>query len=232
MNISGKPLKKLIRSKSGLKIVTANDEDKSPFVQQEPEWIPDCEVMFCTKCHMKFGFTRRRHHCRRCGLIFCSSCCNAKLQLPRMCFFDPVRICDLCTSVTNEENEFFKYQLRTLLIGSKFEYSTVDCSKSPKFSSICICKLSPDHRYLIFDEPEINPVSLNSILSLKLLKGSDEDICGIDVEHISEHREVFRLRNLGDPNELVSSTDWISSLLSAFVLFLKGKSEEDAYIVG
>lgn len=54
MNISGKPLKKLIRSKSGLKIVTANDEDKSPFVQQEPEWIPDCEVRIHSHSSMFF----------------------------------------------------------------------------------------------------------------------------------------------------------------------------------
>lgn len=36
--------KKLIRSKSGLKIVAANDDLRSPFVMCEPEWTPDKEV--------------------------------------------------------------------------------------------------------------------------------------------------------------------------------------------
>jgi hypothetical protein len=25
----------------------------------------------CSKCHAAFTFTKRRHHCRRCGLSFC-----------------------------------------------------------------------------------------------------------------------------------------------------------------
>ena len=34
------------------------------------------------KCSTKFSFRKRRHHCRTCGLIFCSTCCNQKLILP------------------------------------------------------------------------------------------------------------------------------------------------------
>jgi hypothetical protein len=36
--------KKLIKSKSGLRIVATNDEYKSPFLLCEPQWIPDSEV--------------------------------------------------------------------------------------------------------------------------------------------------------------------------------------------
>jgi len=36
--------KKLIKSKSGLRIVVTNDEYRSPFLLCEPQWIPDNEV--------------------------------------------------------------------------------------------------------------------------------------------------------------------------------------------
>ena len=36
--------KKLVRSKSGLRMVTVDDEEASPFLLLEPEWIPDNEV--------------------------------------------------------------------------------------------------------------------------------------------------------------------------------------------
>ena len=36
--------KRLIRSKSGLRIIPLNDSDRSPFELIEPAWIPDEEV--------------------------------------------------------------------------------------------------------------------------------------------------------------------------------------------
>ena len=36
--------KKLVRSKSGLKIVALDDNSKSPFLLPEPQWIPDNQV--------------------------------------------------------------------------------------------------------------------------------------------------------------------------------------------
>jgi hypothetical protein len=36
--------KKLIKSKSGLRIVVTNDDYRSPFLLCEPQWIPDSEV--------------------------------------------------------------------------------------------------------------------------------------------------------------------------------------------
>lgn len=36
--------KKLIKSKSGLRIVVTNDKFRSPFLLCEPQWTPDSEV--------------------------------------------------------------------------------------------------------------------------------------------------------------------------------------------
>uniref|UniRef100_T1HI92 Uncharacterized protein n=1 Tax=Rhodnius prolixus TaxID=13249 RepID=T1HI92_RHOPR len=53
-------IKKLIKSKSGLRIVTEKEEQRSPFIIQEPQWVPDKEATNCTNCSVKFGFTTRK----------------------------------------------------------------------------------------------------------------------------------------------------------------------------
>ena len=47
-------------------------------------WQPDETAECCAKCERKFTgwITSGKHHCRRCGRIFCSSCCNSFVTLP------------------------------------------------------------------------------------------------------------------------------------------------------
>jgi len=39
-------------------------------------WMPDEAASNCFKCQTKFWLGRRKHHCRKCGNIFCADCCN------------------------------------------------------------------------------------------------------------------------------------------------------------
>ena len=43
-------------------------------------WVPDEEATHCCSdvCKSQFGLINRKHHCRGCGKIFCSSCCTGK----------------------------------------------------------------------------------------------------------------------------------------------------------
>jgi len=61
-----------------------------------PLWIPDAESQACYKCDSPFTLTNRRHHCRHCGYIFCSTCTTKKLEIARLRFTEPVRVCDEC----------------------------------------------------------------------------------------------------------------------------------------
>lgn len=38
------------------------------------KWVPDHQVNNCTQCQDVFSFLNRKHHCRRCGGIFCGRC--------------------------------------------------------------------------------------------------------------------------------------------------------------
>lgn len=43
---------------------------------EEAVWEEDSKVKNCPTCNVKFTFFNRRHHCRKCGHIFCNKCSN------------------------------------------------------------------------------------------------------------------------------------------------------------
>ncbi|XP_068104143.1 zinc finger FYVE domain-containing protein 16 isoform X2 [Hyperolius riggenbachi] len=64
--------------------------------QRQPTWIPDSEAPNCMNCSIKFTFTKRRHHCRACGKVFCAVCCNQKCKLQYL--EKEARVCVICFS--------------------------------------------------------------------------------------------------------------------------------------
>lgn len=62
-----------------------------------PYWIPDSMTNQCMQCDSKFSLIKRRHHCRACGLLLCSSCCNEKFILPYL--GSEGRICKNCLEI-------------------------------------------------------------------------------------------------------------------------------------
>ncbi|KAK4304524.1 hypothetical protein Pmani_023517 [Petrolisthes manimaculis] len=152
---SSSPGKRLVRSKSGLRIIPISETDRSPFELREPEWIPDKQSPTCMDCKEKFDFLKRRHHCRRCGRICCASCCDTRLALPRMCFLDPVRVCSPCAQMTVKENVFFSKDLKTLVSGA------ILCLVDDTTSNLVLCRLTTDHHQLVVaGSSESLPVSI------------------------------------------------------------------------
>jgi len=58
-------------------------------------WVSDELVSFCKGCDSKFTIARRRHHCRRCGDIFCAKCSSSTKKLTDSSS-KAVRVCDIC----------------------------------------------------------------------------------------------------------------------------------------
>lgn len=83
-------------------LVTANEDSvpentcKEGLVlgQKQPTWVPDSEAPNCMNCQVKFTFTKRRHHCRACGKVFCGVCCNRKCKLQYL--EKEARVCVIC----------------------------------------------------------------------------------------------------------------------------------------
>jgi hypothetical protein len=45
-------------------------------------WADDNTVTRCTKCRGEFSYTVPKHHCRKCGLIFCGNCTGSRMIIP------------------------------------------------------------------------------------------------------------------------------------------------------
>ncbi|CAO3644217.1 unnamed protein product [Mucor fragilis] len=45
-------------------------------------WEMDRQAPECRRCHRRFNFLVRRHHCRRCGQIVCDKCSSNRIRLP------------------------------------------------------------------------------------------------------------------------------------------------------
>lgn len=78
-------------SESGLRILELKEEFL-PF--SEAQWQDDAEVDNCKACKVSFSVSRRKHHCRSCGMIFCNSCSDARVKLPSNP--KPARVCVSC----------------------------------------------------------------------------------------------------------------------------------------
>ncbi|VAI38963.1 unnamed protein product [Triticum turgidum subsp. durum] len=68
-------------------------------------WVLDASN--CQGCAAQFSLFTRKHHCQRCGGLFCSSCTQQRMVL-RGQGDSPVRICDPCKKL----EEAARYELR------------------------------------------------------------------------------------------------------------------------
>jgi len=76
------------------KLEADNLKESAIWVTRDAQWARDEEAMQCRLCEKEFNLSRRKHHCRNCGEIFCASCSDNKIDLPSSA--KPVRVCDSC----------------------------------------------------------------------------------------------------------------------------------------
>ncbi|XP_021489748.2 zinc finger FYVE domain-containing protein 16 isoform X1 [Meriones unguiculatus] len=96
----------------GSSFVTANKDSQPQNIckeglvlgQKQPTWVPDSEAPNCMNCQVKFTFTKRRHHCRACGKVFCGVCCNRKYKLQYL--EKEARVCVICYETINKAQAF------------------------------------------------------------------------------------------------------------------------------
>ncbi|XP_064107196.1 FYVE and coiled-coil domain-containing protein 1-like isoform X1 [Macrobrachium nipponense] len=63
-------------------------------------WMDNKSTQACMCCNVPFSLTRRRHHCRTCGRIFCTGCSDNWINTAASS--RRVRVCDDCFSIHAE----------------------------------------------------------------------------------------------------------------------------------
>ncbi|XP_027366285.1 PH, RCC1 and FYVE domains-containing protein 1-like [Abrus precatorius] len=62
------------------------------------KWVSGADQSFCSDCRQPFGFTRKRHNCYNCGLVYCHPCSSKKALKAALAPTPskPHRVCDAC----------------------------------------------------------------------------------------------------------------------------------------
>uniref|UniRef100_A0A8C0UWM0 Zinc finger FYVE domain-containing protein 26 n=1 Tax=Cyanistes caeruleus TaxID=156563 RepID=A0A8C0UWM0_CYACU len=144
------------------------------------EWIPDDTETICMVCKTeRFTMFNRRHHCRRCGRLVCSSCSTKKMEI-EPCRENLSRVCDQCYSYYNREN------MPGLPADSKTsnnEYSTV--VQIPKATDLeWIFSLNEEENEIVRSEFYYEQAPSSSLCIAILSLHSDSIVCGHQlIEH-------------------------------------------------
>ena len=83
--------------------------DSLPPLEFKVSTVPDALRPSCPHCQALFSVSKRRHHCRLCGDVFCDACSSHRVELPlEGAEFQrgPVRICDFCNEDVQGGNFF------------------------------------------------------------------------------------------------------------------------------
>lgn len=62
----------------------------------DSHWQRDSMALACMQCGYKFTTVYRRHHCRNCGHVLCSTCTSKRIPVLNLGYKKPVRVCDRC----------------------------------------------------------------------------------------------------------------------------------------
>lgn len=82
--------------------------DSMPALDFTVRKVADKYRLECPHCDSLFTLSKRRHHCRLCGDVFCDACSSHRVSLPLEGaeFEKPVRICDFCNKDVEQGNFF------------------------------------------------------------------------------------------------------------------------------
>ncbi|KAF4787873.1 zinc finger FYVE domain-containing protein 26 isoform X1 [Turdus rufiventris] len=162
--------------------------EKPPPKQQ---WIPDDTETICMVCKTeRFTMFNRRHHCRRCGRLVCSSCSTKKMEI-EACRENLSRVCDQCYSYYNRENmpglvqdtSTRKEDQDLVEEISNNEYSTV--VRIPKATDLeWIFSLNEEENEIVRSEFYYEQAPSSSLCIAILSLHSDSIVCGHQlIEH-------------------------------------------------
>mmetsp|Transcript_17915 Transcript_17915/g.27692 ORF Transcript_17915/g.27692 Transcript_17915/m.27692 type:complete len:2216 (+) Transcript_17915:60-6707(+) len=123
--------------------------DSLPSLDFRVKKVADKLHMACPHCNDVFSMSKRRHHCRLCGDVFCDACSTNRATLPLdgSEFEKPVRICDICFQDVDRGNFFSMRRYLTplqLFDPEKPDFDEEDGVATATNVSAALCALTSD----------------------------------------------------------------------------------------
>jgi len=90
--------------------ISDNEPLKHSLSKIQASWVDDYDIQYCQniECNSLFTFINRKHHCRKCGKVFCSTCTNYRAEIPHYMLSDDSKkgtFADKCYNVIYNSNE-------------------------------------------------------------------------------------------------------------------------------
>lgn len=159
--------------------------------QRGCNWVVDAS--HCQGCSSQFTFINRKHHCRRCGGLFCGSCTQQRMVL-RGQGDSPVRICEPCKKL----EEAARFERRH---GQKSKAGRGDLKLASKFENETLNQIiSNDVKDSLSSggEPTINSVSSS-------LRATSSASCSSVQQVFTQDggEEILRSLSVSEPNNVL-----------------------------
>jgi hypothetical protein len=128
-----------------------------------PEWKSDQKAPNCAECQTAFGLVTRRHHCRRCGEVFCDKCTKSRVAMPNAGYDKPVRCCQTCSELQAITEQMSSTSFSLITSGVPISPTSVhqfesrgekEYTRDDKSEDSDRCRLSKDIRFRDSEEDE------------------------------------------------------------------------------
>jgi hypothetical protein len=118
-----------------------------------PSWQKDDEVDECFKCDVQFSLRERKHHCRRCGTVFCNNCSLKVSPILLYAITSEVRVCDKCYNQLISENNYAT-NLRPILHRGDMFKKSIRMGLQTKLVTL---RMMSDDKTLVYDDEHSGP---------------------------------------------------------------------------
>ena len=208
-------------------LIAMKDKDLDDYKNTELKklWMPDSKSRECYDCNSKFNTFRRKHHCRLCGQIFCSKCCNQIVPGKIINCSGELRVCNYCSKVvlsylkSSDINAELKSDLQALEddLSSKFVASpTNSFNNSQHYENSYHRKTSVGYQEerLVSNPNVLSTADRKSILQQSNpLKSLHEDM----VKSLQNQQKGFEILNFLVSNQKLNKQQAIA-VLNAMIL--------------
>lgn len=134
-----------------------------------PYWVPDSDALNCMQCNTKFSIIKRRHHCRACGKVLCSTCCSMKAKLEYLGDVE-ARICLQCDIVFATRERQLEENNPLYQASSSQQYRNSPDPNNP----MEYCSRLPPHQQVTSQQPGATPFSVMVPVGVLKREGSSK----------------------------------------------------------
>ncbi|CAK4163740.1 unnamed protein product [Aphanomyces euteiches] len=146
-----------------------------------PKWDTDASVEACTACQEQFDLLNRKHHCRACGQVFCSSCTNHTDQVVKYGLMTPVRLCAACAATAQRENPFYAIHFPLLQEGGTFVKQGLLIERTVKMQLVGQQGVAIESREIHLGD--VKAIQMDSISSVKAVGAKGLEITTLTQQH-------------------------------------------------